>query len=196
MKSTSIMSVLLTLTGLCAGCELAGPLLVSEATKGSEDPGSTSALLTVELESASGVVAGRTVAPEMFVADGERFGDQLSFRIATPDQGLEVLVMTNQAEGSSENPYTGDDGSGRGGIPLPPEPAPAPDGSDGSAGGGTLPDTGAFADVLVCESGVCRSATDFGFEVMQTENGRLAFVDGLWDADESIQLSFHYTENH
>lgn len=185
---TTLTPILISITLLATGCELAGPLLIGEATSSDDDDiRSSSATLTVEIESASGTVAGRTIAPEMFSPTGERFGSDLTFHLATPDRDLEVLVMS-QAEGSSTNPYTGESGGDFGGGGGRPIPSGGPDGT-----GSSLIEP--FADVLVCESGFCRSATDFGVELVQTETGRLATVDGVWDADESVAISLRYTEN-
>jgi hypothetical protein len=177
--------LLLPMAGLCAGCEILGPYLISEAV-GDEDDVTDSffAPLTVSVESAQGQISGRPVTAEMFtMVGGERFGDQLTFRFASAD-GIELQV-TSQSEGSSTNPYTGE-----GGDPSFGDPRPVL--VDGGVGMPIPAD--AFSSLITCAVGVCRSASTFGIEVEQTADGRDALVDGTWVEGDVVELSFHYTE--
>jgi hypothetical protein len=184
-KPTLITPILLLATLSWTGCEFVGPFLVAEATK--DDPaGSTSAELRVEIESASGLVAGTPVAPEMFSPTGERFDNQLTFRLATQGD-LEVMVMT-ETESSSTNPYTGESGLGTDSPDIG-RPVPA----EGPEGVATISER--FSDVLVCQAGTCRSADDFGVELVETDDGRRAVIDGVWGGGEQIEVTLHYTEN-
>ncbi len=185
-KSVLIAAILCAFFGL--GCELAGPLLIGEATKGDDPGGSTSAALTVSVDSAEGTVAGRNLAPEMFEATGDRVGQEVQIQLRTA--GDLELWMTTQTDTSSTNPYGGGDfggdfgdGSRGGAVPVPP-----PEGGSDNA------PTEPFAELNVCESGVCRPADDFGIEIVQTESGRDAIVDGVWGEEEAIHVSLHYTE--
>ncbi len=61
-------------------------------------------------------------------------------------------------------------------------------------GDGTF--AGTSANLVVCtDLAGCRDASDFGIEIVQTENGRRAHLDGVWDAGESAEITLHYTED-
>ncbi len=187
MNTRALISMIL-LAASGAGCELAGPLLIGEATKDDEAPATAEfAPLSVTVESAEGTVAGHTLAPEMFEASGDRFGSEIQIQLRASDD-LELWVTT-QTESSSTNPYTGEDFSddgfgGSAGVRIP----------DSEGGDSDNTPTEPFAELRVCEAGSCRPATDFGIEIVQTEAGRDAIVDGVWGEEETIQVSLNYTE--
>ncbi len=155
---------------MCGGCEILGPLLIAESTNSAEPTDFTSAPLSVDIESITGTMGGEVLEREMFTPTGERFGNQLTFRL-TSQSGLEITVIT-ETESSNTNPYE-----------LPLDSLPNEDGTG-------------ISDMFACHAVTCEEAEDFGIEIIQTEHGRNAIVDGFWPGEQHIGLSLRYTENH
>jgi hypothetical protein len=184
--------------GMCGGCEILGPLLIADATNQDEPADLSMAPLSVEIESVTGNVGGEVLEREMLTPTGERFANQLTFRL-TSQSGLEITVVT-PAESSNTNPYEAPvDGSelpNEGGELETPERMPDEAGivpTPDETGAISRPDS--IAGVLVCNAVTCENAEDFGIEIVQTEHGRSAIIDGFWAGEQHIALTLHYTEN-
>ncbi len=190
---TKRVMILMAALGIFAsGCEIAGPLLAAELADGEDDLASTSATLSVRVDSAEGMVHAQPLAPEMLRVTGDRFGTQLQFavQVGTPDTVMHVLVP--QADGSSVDPYTGQGfDEGRGGELVPPDSF-ADGGVDGFAPG-LAPQQS--AQVMICDQHDCLVADDFDIQIEQTEDGRVASFEGLWADGQSARVVMRYTED-
>lgn len=156
---------------ICGGCEILAPLLIAETAKSENPPPSFhSGTLSVQVESATGMVRGQPVRDDMWTPTGARFDDELTFRLAS-EGDLEIRVAA-RPESSSTNPYSA----------VPED-------------GGLLSEDH-VSNVSVCDATGCTAADSFGIELVQTEHGRSAFIDGFWAGGEHIEVTLRYTEAH
>ncbi len=171
------------------GCELIPGLI---GTGGPGDPASTSAPLTVTVESASGTIEGVPFDASGVVASGFRAGLTLQLQVDVPAQGASITVFTPGTEGSSENPYI-DDGSRTGAAPAIDAGPPPPGGRDDGLpiGFGFDPNE---ASITVCSAVACREPEDFALEIAQAADGRSVVLDSLFGGGDRVHLELTYRE--
>jgi hypothetical protein len=181
------------------GCELIPGLINSPGTP---DPTSTSAALTVTVDSVEGAIDGAALDPRGVEASGFRSGLSLQFDVVIPSQDATFTVTTAGAETSSENPYVGGPGDFGEGFPVdagPPPPrladaGPRPPGFEEEPTFEPSFDPNR-ALVMACSplSG-CREAFDFGLEIAQDAQGRTMVLDGSWPGDDRVHIELRYQE--
>ena len=177
------------------GCELIPGLINSPGTP---DPTSTSAALTVTVDSVEGAIDGTALDTRVVEASGFRSDLSLQFDVVIPSQDATFTVTTAGAETSSENPYVGGPGDFGEGFPIDAGPPP-PRLTDA----GFEPRSPSFepsfdpnrALVMACSplSG-CREAVDFGLEIAQDAQGRTMVLDGSWPGDDRVHIELRYQE--
>lgn len=183
------VTVLMAMVALAAtGCEALIPLAISEASKGEPPPTSTSAPLSVEIESANGSVEGRALRVDSLLASGVRIDSALHFEVRDAAD-LSLSLDVSRAETSSDNPYTGEGGDPH----RPPEGRPVP--VDAGLGGlePTLPGVPG-ASLTVCAAERCQRVEDFSVEIVETAEGRRALVEGQLPGGDQVSLRLRYTE--
>lgn len=173
----------LVLCTILGGCEFAAPLIAAELDGDGSEVDRSSAELSVQVDSAEGMLNGEALAADTLVVNGSRFGNQLHFSVELDSAPSVVQVMVPHADGSSVDPYLGEIEDSE----LPPPPMDELEGLPGLA-------SRAEAELLLCDQTDCLVAEDFDLQIEQTEDGRVASFEGSWPGAQSARVVLRYHE--
>ena len=166
----------LLLIPFAPACELIPGLIADNAPP----PGSTSAPLTVAIDSARGEIAGQTLALATLDAHGMQQPSGVDLTIVI--DGDTFLELTTPEPVGGDNPY--------GGGLLGDEPRGFPEGDAGASGALSL---GPRPVVTVCSDRGCRTPLDFTLHSSEAADGRHMVFEGQWDDGDRAEIELHYT---
>jgi hypothetical protein len=165
------------------GCELIPGLLSGSPPP----PTATFGALTVSVERVGGAIEGEPIDTSLAQATGFHTPSGLQFEVTIPSQDTSLSISTPGTDGSSENPYAGEELSA----------LPRVDGGVELEGGDFEPRPRSREPVIIACSPVagCRHAEDVGLEIAQLVEGRTVLVEGAWSGGDRVHLEMHYREH-